>query len=31
MIELYEKGTADIKKRKNKTIEQMEVEAQIKE
>ena len=31
MIELYEKGTADIKKRKNKTTEEMEVEAQIKE
>ena len=31
MEELYEKGTADIKKRKNKTKEQMEVEAQYKE
>jgi hypothetical protein len=31
MIELYEKGTADIKKRKNKTREEMEVESQIKE
>ena len=31
MIELYEKGTADIKKRKNKTREEMEVESQIEE
>ena len=31
MIELYEKGTADIKKKKNKTKEEMEVESQIKE
>ena len=31
MVELYEKGTADIKKRKNKTREEMEVESQIKE
>ena len=31
MIELYEKGTADIKKRKNKTREEMEVESQINE
>ena len=30
MVELYEKGTADIKKRKNKTKDEMEVEAQIK-
>ena len=31
MVELYEKGTADIKKRKNKTREEMEVESQIEE
>ena len=31
MIELYEKGTADIKRKKNKTKEEMEVESQIKE
>ena len=31
MVELYEKGTADIKKKKDKTIEEMEVEQQIKE
>ena len=31
MVELYEKGTADIKKRKNRTKEEMEIESQIKE
>ena len=31
MVELYEKGTADIKKRKNKTREEMEIESQIEE
>ena len=31
MVELYEKGTADIKKRKNKTKDEMEVEDQINE
>ena len=31
MVEMYEKGTADIKKRKNRTKDEMEVEAQIKE
>ena len=31
MIELYEKGTSDIKKKKNRTSEEMEVEKQIKE
>ena len=31
MVELYEKGTADIKKRKNKTKDEMEIEAQINE
>ena len=31
MVELYEKGTADIKKKKNKTKDEMEVEAQYKE
>jgi len=31
MIELYEKGTADIKKKKNKTKEEIEVEKQMKE
>ena len=31
MVELYEKGTADIKNRKNKTREEMEVESQIEE
>ena len=31
MVELYEKGTADIKKKKNRTKEEMEVESQIKE
>ena len=31
VVELYEKGTADIKKKKDKTSEEMEVEKQIKE
>ena len=31
MIELYEKGTADIKKKKNKTKEEIEVEKQMEE
>ena len=31
MVELYEKGIADIKKKKNRTKEEMEVEKQIKE
>ena len=31
MIELYEKGTADIKKKKDKTSEEIELERQIKE
>ena len=31
MVELYEKGIADIKKKKNRTKEEMELEKQIKE